>query len=297
MAAKGDYYEVLGVSRSATPEELKQAYRRLALQYHPDKNKTREAEETFKEINAAYEVLSDPKKKQLYDQLGHAAFEQGAGAGGPFGGFAGGSTYRYGPFTYTQHSTNRGEAPFEFDFGGFSDPFEIFEQFFGGASPFGRRKPVYELALDFMEAVKGTQKHVSINGVRREIKVPAGVDHGSRVRFDDFDVVLHVEDHPYFKRQGYDIVTEREISLVQATLGDVVEIETIDGLLNLKIPAGTQPGAIIRLAGKGVLHPGKRGRGDHYVRIKVRVPAKLSGRQKELLREFEKEEKKQFKWL
>src|SRR3989344_7890134 len=153
MATNRNYYDVLGVSKGASAEELKQAYRKLALQYHPDRNRTKEAEEKFKEINQAYEVLSDAQKRQMYDQVGHAAFDPsaGSGQGGPFGG---GNTYRYGPFTYT-YSSNQGGGAQEFDFGGFSDPFEIFEQFFGGASPFGRRKPVYELAIDFMEAIQG----------------------------------------------------------------------------------------------------------------------------------------------
>jgi DnaJ-class molecular chaperone len=139
--ANADFYKVLGISKSASPDEIKKAYRKLALQYHPDRNKGKEAEEKFKEVNQAYEVLSDPQKRQTYDQFGSAAFEQGGptgqgpfGAGGPFGGFGG----QQGPFTYTYTTGGQGPQGFDFGGGGFSDPFEIFEQFFGGASPFGR---------------------------------------------------------------------------------------------------------------------------------------------------------------
>jgi DnaJ-class molecular chaperone len=162
--ANQDYYSQLGVTKSASADEIKKAYRKLALQYHPDRNKTKEGEEKFKEITKAYEVLGDPQKRQTYDQYGAAAFEQGAsGSGGPFGGGFGGQNGQYGPFTYS-YSTNGNQG---FDFGGFSDPFEIFEQFFGGGgSPFGSRtrRPAYSLSLSFMEAVKGAEKEVMIDG-------------------------------------------------------------------------------------------------------------------------------------
>ncbi|KKQ96697.1 MAG: hypothetical protein A3C27_03095 [Candidatus Levybacteria bacterium RIFCSPHIGHO2_02_FULL_39_36] len=278
-----DYYKILGVSKNATPEEIKKSYRKLALQFHPDKNKSKEAEDKFKEINHAYEVLSDPQKKQQYDQFGAAGFE-GGGAGGPFAG-------RSGPFTYTYSS---GGQDFDFNFGGFSDPFEIFEQFFGGASPFGRRKPAYSLNIDFMEAARGTEKRVTIDGKTKAIKIPGGVDSGSRIRFDEFDIIIGVRTHPTFVREGYDIITENEISMIQAALGDVVEVETIDGKVKLKIPEGTQPGALIRLRGKGVTYLRGRGRGDHYVKIKVVISKKLKPKQKDLLQEFERESKKWF---
>src|SRR3989344_9484383 len=131
--AEKDYYQILGVSKTASVGEIKKAYRKLALMYHPDKNKSKDAEAKFKEITKAYEVLSDSQKRQAYDQFGHSAFEQGfAGGQGPFGGF--GQAGRQGPFTYTY--TTSGSRDFGFDFGGFSDPFEIFEQFFFGAALF-----------------------------------------------------------------------------------------------------------------------------------------------------------------
>lgn len=296
MATQKDYYQILGVSKNATLEEIKKAYRKLALQYHPDRNKTKEAEAKFKEVTKAYEVLSDSQKKQTYDQFGAAAFEQGGP--GPFdGGFAQGQsrTGRYGPFTYT-YTTSGG--PSEFDFGGFSDPFEIFEQFFGG-SPFGapQRRPTYSLIIDFMEAVHGVEKTVNIGGKTQTIKIPKGVDDGSRIRFGDYDVVINVHSDKRFKRQGADIVSEKEISFAEAALGTEVAVETMDGEVKLKIPQGTQQDTIIRLSGRGVPHVRGSGKGDHYVRIKIVIPKNLTGRQKELLRELEEEGKKKKGWF
>lgn len=287
MAAK-DYYQILGVTKSATADEIKKAYRKLALQYHPDKSKGKESEDKFKEVTKAYEVLSDPQKKQTYDQFGEAAFEQGgAGAGGPFGGF-GQQGGQYGPFTYTYGSPGG-----NFDFGGFSDPFDIFEQFFGGANPFGRtqRRETYSLTISFMEAVKGTEKRVNLGGKTQTIKIPQGVDQGSRIRFGDADIVIDVEPHKKFKRQGYDIVSELELSFSQAALGDEVEIETVAGIVKIKIPQGTQPETLIRLRGKGVKMLRGTGYGDHYVHIKIVIPKNLTGKQKELLKEFEGQKK------
>lgn len=288
MAVSKDFYEVLGVSKTASPDEIKRAYRKLALEYHPDRNKSKEAAEKFKEVNAAYEVLSDSQKKAQYDQFGHAAFEQGAGQG-PFGG--GQRSGRYGPFTYTYYTDGGGENV-NFDFGGFSDPFEIFEQFFGGASPFGRaqRRQTYGLTVSFMEAVKGTEKEVEVQGKKMKIKVPAGVDDGSRIRFGDFDIVIDVTADKRFRREGADLISELPISIAQASLGDIVSVETIDGQLKLRIQAGTQPGTMIRLQGRGIPHLQGRGRGDHYIRITVAIPKHLNRRQKELLREFEQED-------
>ncbi len=288
MATK-DYYQLLGISKSATADEIKKAYRKLAMQYHPDRNKSKEAEEKFKEINQAYEVVSDPQKRQQYDQFGSAAFENGGnGAGGPFGGgFRQGG--QQGPFTYSYTSGGDGAG---FDFGGGTDPFEIFEQFFGGASPFGRRKPAYSINIDFMEAVKGVEKQVNIGGRTRKIKIPAGIDNNGRIRFDEFDIVVNVRSHQKFVREGYDIVTEEGISMVTAAIGGVIDVATVDGSVQLKIPEGTQPGALIRIKGRGVQNPQSKNRGDHYVRIRIQIPKKLKGRQKAILEEFEKESKK-----
>lgn len=288
MADK-DYYEILGVGKSATADEIKKAYRKLALQYHPDRNKTPEGEAKFKEVTKAFEVLGNDEKRKTYDQYGHAAFEQGAGQG-PFGGgnpFQGG---QYGPFSYT-YSTNGGGQGF--DFGGFSDPFEIFEQFFGGQAR--QRRPVYSVTISFYEAVHGTEKQVSINGKSQKIKIPAGVDRGSRIRFDTYDIVIDVTPDSKFAREDYDIITQQEVSYAEAALGAELKVETVDGSVTIRMPAGTQPDTLIRLSGRGVTRLRGGGRGDHYVRIKVLVPKKLSRKQKELLEELHKEEQQKHK--
>jgi len=305
MATNNDYYQILGISKNATPDEIKRAYRKLALQYHPDRNKTKEAEGKFKEVTKAYEVLSDLTKKQVYDQFGHAAFEQAEGGQGPFGGaggpFGGQRTGQYGPFTYTYSTaSDAGDGGGAgFDFGGFSDPFEIFEQFFGGGSPFGARsrRQVYSLAIDFMEAVHGATKKVTIDGKTQTIKIPVGVDDGSRIRFGDYDVVLDVRPDRRFRREGFDIVSEQEISFAQAALGDTVNVETIDGEISLRIPSGTQPDTVIRLRQKGVSHLQGSSRGDHYVRIKVTVPKHLTHQQRNLLEQFQKENSSKKGWF
>lgn len=293
MADK-DYYSILGISKSATETDIKKAYRKLALQYHPDKNKGDKAsEEKFKEVTKAYEVLSDPQKRQTYDQFGEAAFQQGGpGAGGPFGGF-GGQGGQYGPFTYS-YSSNNGN----YDFGGFSDPFDIFEQFFGGGNPFGRtqQRPMYALRISFMDAVKGATKKVDLGGKTQTIKIPAGVNEGSRIRFGDAEVVIEVAPDKKFQRQGYDIVSEEELTFPQLALGDTIDVETVEGKVKIKIPAGTQAETLVRLRGKGVKLLRGTGHGDHYVKIKVRIPKNLTGKQKDLLKEFE-EGKKKSNWF
>lgn len=296
MATKRDFYEVLGVAKTATVAEIKSAYRQMALQWHPDKNKAPDATDKFKEINEAYEVLSDTKKREAYDQFGHSAFKQGAGGGqggqGPFGGGWGG---QQGPFTYTYSSGGAGGNPFEgFDF---SDPFDIFEQFFGGGIRQGAqaRRAVYQLTIEFMDAMKGTTKEVHLprgeaggGSEKKTIKIPPGVDTGSRIRFDNFDIVLEVRPSREFQRDGNDLVVEQEITYSQAALGAVIEVPTIDGPLSIRIQPGTQPGTLVRLRGKGVPHVRGSGRGDAYVRIQLKVPTKLNKKQKQLLEEFEK---------
>lgn len=297
--ANNDYYQTLGVAKGASESEIKSAYRKLALKHHPDRNKGDKAsEEKFKEVTKAYEVLSDPAKKQQYDQFGHSAFEQGAGQG-PFGGggnpFSGGFGGQSGPFTYTY--TSGGPSAGGFDFG--SDPFEIFEQFFGGGNPFGRqqRRPTYSMSIDFMEAVKGVTKKISMNGKSQSVKIPAGIDNGQRVRFGEYDVVVEVRPDKRFKREGYDIVTEEEITFPQAALGTEISVETVEGEVKLRIPPGTLPSTVIRLSKKGVPYVNSSNKGDHYVQIKITIPKSLTSKQKELLREFDGSPKKKSGWF
>ena len=291
MATKRDYYDILGVSKNASAAELKQAYRKLALQWHPDRNKSAEATEKFKEINQAYEVLADAKKREAYDQFGHAAFESGAAG---FGGFEGGpfsQTYRQGPFTYT-YTNMGGGSPFEdlgFDFGGFSDPFEIFESFFGGGVSRQRQRLTrYSLKLSFMEAAKGCMKTIIHRGKQRTIKVPAGVDDGTRIKFADFYISIEVASDETFKRDGDDVLVDKRIPLTLAALGGEVEVPTIEGVLKIKIRPGTQPGTLMRLRGKGIPRPNSSYRGDQYIRLIIQIPEKLTWEQRRLLEEFEK---------
>ncbi len=283
-----DYYEVLGVSKNATQEEIKAAYRRQALKWHPDRNKSPEATEKFKQINQAFEVLSDPQKRQMYDQYGESAFR-----GGASGGYSsGGQYYQQGPFrVYTNFGGDF--SGFDFDFEGFSDPFDIFEQFFGFQSPFSSRKrkrrDTYETTLTFEEAVNGVKKEVVVKGEKKTIKIPAGVDEGMKIRFSDFDLLIHVKPHPYFKRQGQDIYFEKEISYPLAVLGGTVEVPTINGMVKLKVRPGTQSGTTIRLRGQGIPHPQSYHKGDQYVVFKINTPSRVSGRAKKLLEELEKE--------
>src|SRR5579884_3606384 len=356
-ASKRDYYEVLGVSRGATDDEIKKAFRRLAKQYHPDANKEQDSGARFVEINEAYEVLSDPQKRAAYDRYGHAGVNNGAGMGG---------------FS---------------DFGSFSTINDLFETFFAGATGTQRRAGSqrgadirYELTITFEEAVFGCQKEIElprwetcsncrgsgaqpgtstsrcpacqgsgeirrvqqsifgqfvnvtmcercrgegriittpcekcrgqgrVRNIRRVIvNIPAGVDDGINVRVTgegevsarggtpgNLYVILTVKPHPFFKRQGNDIIYELPISFTQAALGDEVEVPTVDGKsATLKIPPGTQSGRSFRLKGMGVPVVHSSARGDEHVIVKVVTPTNLSAEQKRLLEEFARLEKEQ----
>ncbi len=288
MATKRDYYEILGVTRSASETELKSAYRKLALKWHPDKNKESGAEAKFKEINEAYEVVSNPEKRAKYDQFGHAAFDPSAG----FGGGQGGQSYRQGPFTYTYSSGGGFEDLFGSQGQGFTDPFNIFESFFGGQSPFGSQyqaKPHYSLPITFMEAVKGAEKSFVHQGKEYTVKIPAGADDGTRMRYADFDISLNVKPDKIFRREGSDVFIYHEITLTLAVLGGETTIPTLDGELTIKIRPGTQPSTTVRLSSKGIKHLRSSGRGDLYIKFKVMVPEKLSRKAKELVQQLQNE--------
>lgn len=282
MPTKRDFYEVLGTTKSATAADIKSAYKKKALKWHPDRNqdKKEEAETKFKEINEAYQILSDAKKKQSYDQFGHAAFDPASGMGG--NPFAGGS--RQGPFTWSYQTGQSGGAQ-DFDF---SDPFEIFESFFGGGFGRGARRQRYSLTIEFMDAVNGVEKEVTIDGKKQKIKVPPGANDGTRIRFKDFDITMDVRPHAKFKRDGYDVFVDHKISFSMAALGGKIEVETLGDKLKMKIRPGTQSHTLVRLRGEGVQRLQRRGKGDLYVRLIVDVPKKLSKEQKKYLKGAQK---------
>jgi molecular chaperone DnaJ len=365
--SKRDYYEVLGIEKSASADEIKKAFRRLAVQHHPDKEGGDETK--FKELNEAYEILKDTSKRQRYDQFGHAGVGgNGGGGGNPYEGFQG--------FGGQGQNVN-------FDFGdGLGD---LFGSFFGGGQGQQRQTRgqdvAVELTLSFEEAVFGTEKEfkVSINDTcshckgttaepghelkqchqckgsgqvnrvmntvfgqiqqaavcptcngrgqvpekvctvchgkgtehRREavkLKVPAGVDDGATIRLSgrgeavahgqkgDLYVNLRVKPHKKFTREGDLILSDEHIGIVEAALGTEVEVETVDGPLTMRIPAGTQSGTDFKLSAHGVPHLRGNGRGAHIVTVHVDIPTKLSKKQRELLEEFEKASGKRSLW-
>jgi len=302
MAAKMDYYDILGISKSASNDEIKKAYRKQALEWHPDKHTGSDkeaAEKRFKEINEAYQILSDREKKSAYDQFGHDAFTPGGSArGNPF---AGGFSGQTGPFTYT-YTTDGGpsfaqgfggqENPFgNFDFG---DPFDIFESFFGGGgSPFGARQrrsiPRYSIKIDFMEAVKGVEKTVNVGGEKRTIKIPAGIYEGARISFGDFTLSVNIKPDNLFERNEDDIYVNVIVPYSLAAFGGEIEVPTVDGGVKIRVRAGTQPGTTVRLREKGVNHLHGRGKGDEYVKLNILVPEKLTREQRKVVEEMKEE--------
>ena len=288
-----DYYEVLGIPKGSPLEEIKKAYRNLARQHHPDVDKSPGSEQRFKEINEAYQILSDPKKKEAYDRFGHAAFSRSAPEGGPSG--ASGS---WGPFTYTYSTSGR---PFDFSEAGFSDPFDIFESVFGFRDFRQAKKGKdlnFVLDIDFMEAVSGGERVVEVNNQTLHIKIPQGARTGTRVKFEglgeegprkdgralpagDLYITLRVGSHPRFYREGDDIYSEERLTFSQLSLGDSVEVETVYGPVKLRIPPATAPGSEFRLKGKGIKT--RHGQADHYVRVSLSLPKNLNREQRDLL--------------
>lgn len=295
--SKRDYYEVLGVGKNASDDEIKKAYRKLAIKYHPDKNPgDKEAEEKFKEISEAHEVLSDKQKRARYDQFGHAGV--GGASGNPFGGTGG------NPFQGGQYSFNGQSFSFDFGGGGLDD---ILDSLFGfGTGAGGRRRPMrgpdYQtnLVITFEEAIFGTTKSVNVDGQTIKLKVPAGIDDGMSIRLagrggpapedggekGDLYVQVRVKPHKHLTREGAIILSEEKISMVDAALGTEITVETVDGNITMKVPAGTQSGTPFKLSGHGVPFRKDGDRGPHIVTIIVEIPKKLTKRQKELLEEF-----------
>ena len=232
--------------------------------------------------------------------MGHAAFDRGAGMGGgnpfeggfnPFGGAQGGGN-PFGGFSYSWSSQGGqgGQPGFDFE-----DPFDLFNQIFGmgGGSPFGagvRRRPTYSLSITFDEAIKGVEKDIEVEirddkgkteRKRLRIKVPSGVDDGTRMRFNDIDIIFRVSKSDQFLREGADIFTDASLAIPQIVLGDTIEIRTVSGAVKVKVPAATQPGSLIRIKGKGVANL-RGGFGDHYVRVRLDIPKTLSAEEKRL---------------
>ncbi len=303
--AKRDYYEILGISKNASEAEIKSAYRKLARKHHPDVDKSAGAAEKFKEVSEAYQALSDVNKRKQYDQFGHAAFDRGAGAGNPFADgnpFGGGGWQTYG------WSSTGGNPNVQFDFGGFEDPFELFAQIFGGGSPFGqniRRRPTYSLNISFNEAIHGVTKEVEVESRDAEgrihrkemkIKVPAGVDNGIKMRFGDLDIVFNVGRSHEFIREGADIFSEIMVNIPQLVVGDVFEVNTVQGQVKVKVPPGTQPGSLVKLKSKGALRL-SGGHGDHYVRVNLNVPHNPSREEKQLYEQLKSLSSKKKGWF
>ena len=298
--AKRDYYEVLGVSKNASDDEIKKAYRKLAVKYHPDKNPgDKEAEAKFKEISEAHEVLSDKQKRARYDQFGHAGVG-GSAAGGGFGGNP------FGGFNYNGQT-------FNFDFGGGGMFDDILGSLFGfgaGGTRRPRRGPDYQtsVTLDFEEAIFGTTKSISVEGKDLKVKIPAGIDDGMSIRLrgkggpapeggsepGDLYVRVKVKPHKNLTREGAIILSEERIDMVDAALGTEIEVETVDGKITMKVPAGTQSGTPFKLSGHGVPFRSDGDRGPHIVTVIVETPKNLSRKQKELLTEFKQNKKRGF---
>jgi len=277
-----DYYQTLGVPKQASADEIKKAYRKLALEWHPDRNKAANATEKFKAINEAFEVLSDPQKRSRYDQFGAAGVKNTAG-GQP------GGTYGY--------SGNINDIFESFGFGGGAsagvDPFDIFESFFGFRTPGNNgsrrsQRQLYQLRISFDEALYGVQKQFVIRGENKTIKIPAGVDSGMRIRFSDFEILLEVAPSNKYQREGQDLYLEQPITYFEAILGKELLVPTPEKQVRVKIKPGTQPNTLVRLKGFGLPYPNSNRKGDFYVVIKIKIPAAVSGREKQHLQEIKK---------
>lgn len=290
-----DYYQLLGLKKNAAPEEIKRAYRKLAVKYHPDKNPgSKEAEDRFKEINEAYAVLSDPKKREEYDQMGSAGFRERFSREDIFRGFDVGDLFKDSGFgTEDIYSRIFGKS----GRGGFGR---------GGMQQKGEDFSM-ELQLTFSEAYHGGEKRIAFKrlGKREDlsVRVPAGINTGAQLRIQgkggegtgggptgDLYLNVVVANDTLYSREGDDIVLDRQVRFTDAALGATLDVPTLDGVKRIKVPAGIQPGTKIRLKGLGFTHMGTGGRGDLFVRIGVLVPVQLTGPQRELLTEMAKKD-------
>jgi len=296
--AQTDYYKALGVEKGASADDIKKAFRKLAVKYHPDRNPdNKAAEDKFKEINEAYAVLSDPKKKEQYDTFGSSGFHQQYSQEDIFRGFDFGNAYK--------------------DMGGSggSGAEDIFSRLFGGsfgrgggrggfrAGPQRGSDHEMEVTISFRDAALGNEKQIAFrrDGQREELKVkiPAGVDNGSKIRISgkggqgegggpagDLFLILRVQGDPVFTRDGGDLLVDRSITFSAACLGTSLDVPTLDGDKRIKVPAGIQPGTKIRLKGCGIKPLGSNSKGDLYVKIVVHIPEELNSDQKKIVEEM-----------
>ncbi|MBT8489959.1 MAG: DnaJ domain-containing protein [Deltaproteobacteria bacterium] len=298
-----DYYKILRVDKKASFEDIKKAYRKLALKYHPDKNPdNKEAEDKFKKINEAYAVLSDPEKRQQYDSFGSDAFSRRFSQEDIFRNFDFNDILRefgFGGGMRNQSFKTRGNDPFS----------EIF-----GRQQYGRQHRshkggdlVYDLTITLEDAYSGSERAISINKRGKtdeiKIKVPPGINQGQKLRVSgkgnasmnggpagDLLITIHVMSHPVFTRDGDDIFIHKTITYSEATLGTSTDIQTLTGdSRRIKIPAGTQNNTKIRMRGYGIPHFRGTGKGDEFVRISVAVPKKLTEKQKEIIESLSEE--------
>lgn len=305
MAA--DYYKTLGVTKDATSDDIKKAYRKLALKYHPDKNPgNKEAEDKFKKMSEAYAVLSDAEKRKEYDNFGSDGFRQHYTQEDIFRGFdlneilrgfgmGGGSGAGRRQYSSYQHQQHNG------------DPFA---DFFGGGqqhyrSPAQKGQDLeYNLTISLEESVLGAEKKIALNKDGKideiNIKIPSGINAGKKLRLNgkglpgshggpagDLYLNISIQPHPIFARDGNDIYVEKELKFSQVVLGTSIDVPTIDGMVKrLKIPPGTQNNTKIRMKGYGVQHIKDSERGDQYVKILVSVPKRLTASQTELIKKL-----------